>query len=157
MKKMNEDEKLMLALMMLSNKLPLERHAYRFEQAPFVKGFIFLEHGFSTSLVLYASQLVYDRNAIVYRHLLERKVDMVLVSRNEIEPGMDFSAPREAQESLINETNIELNPEQVNQEAEQIISDGDKAFLSLTVNKPFKKLNKLYQMVIKQILSLTVK
>ncbi|GJV23350.1 hypothetical protein Tco_1376045 [Tanacetum coccineum] len=58
-------------------------------------------------------------------------VDMVLVSRNEIEPGMDFSAPGEAQESLINETNIELNPKQGNQEAEQIISDGDKAFPKL--------------------------
>nr|GEX60191.1 FAD/NAD(P)-binding domain-containing protein [Tanacetum cinerariifolium] len=54
-------------------------------------------------------------------------VDMVLVSRNEIEQDMDFSAPGEAQESLITETDIELNPEQVKQEAEQIISDGDKA------------------------------
>ncbi|GJU91332.1 retrovirus-related pol polyprotein from transposon TNT 1-94 [Tanacetum coccineum] len=43
------------------------------------------------------------------------------------ETGMDFSAPRKAQEALITETDIELNPEQVNQEAEQIISDGDKA------------------------------
>ncbi|PWA78428.1 hypothetical protein CTI12_AA209190 [Artemisia annua] len=54
-------------------------------------------------------------------------VDMVLFSPNELESGLDYSAPGEAQECLMNETDIELNPDQVNQEAEQIISDGDKA------------------------------
>lgn len=52
---------------------------------------------------------------------------MVLVSPNELESGQDYSASGEAQECLMNETDIELNPDQVNQEAEQIISDGHKA------------------------------
>ncbi|GKB51288.1 hypothetical protein Tco_0902041 [Tanacetum coccineum] len=93
---MNEDEKLMLALMMLSNKLPLERHAYRFEQAPFVKDCIC---NFKDSIRILGARIL----DIVGSNKSTKKLS--------ISDG-DKAFPK-------------LNREQVIQEAEQIISDGD--------------------------------
>ncbi|GKC69440.1 hypothetical protein Tco_1115323, partial [Tanacetum coccineum] len=56
-------------------------------------------------------------------------VGSVIATENRASNGF-FQLP-EKHKSLINETNIELNPKQGNQEAEQIISDGDKAFPKL--------------------------
>ncbi|GJZ55821.1 hypothetical protein Tco_0611014 [Tanacetum coccineum] len=57
-------------------------------------------------------------------------VEMLFVSANELETGVEFAAHEEAQESLISETVVKREPNlnfgKVNQEAVQIISDADK-------------------------------
>ncbi|GKA03029.1 hypothetical protein Tco_0675810 [Tanacetum coccineum] len=85
-----------------------------------------LETGMDFSAIEEAQVSLIDETAVNQ----ELDLNYEQVGANKHEPGVEFAAHEEAQESLISETAVkrepDLNFEKVNQEAVQIISDGDK-------------------------------